>query len=155
MLGRVITRARSHSSLRTNSRGDTIIEVLVSIAVLSLALGICYSLANKSLRTGISATNRAEASAINQGQVELLKNARAQLTATQFNNTFTTPSSYFCFSSNAVSSYRSTSCTSPSGLYNTRATYNSGTDVFTINTSWDSLSGSGQDQLTIYYKVQQ
>jgi prepilin-type N-terminal cleavage/methylation domain-containing protein len=50
--------------------GDTIIEVMIVLAILGSAIGISYAIANKSLANTRSAQENAEATALLQAQVE-------------------------------------------------------------------------------------
>lgn len=54
-------------------RGDTIIEVLICIAIVGLVIGGSYALASRSLRQGISAGERTQAVKLAEGQIEALK----------------------------------------------------------------------------------
>lgn len=56
-----------------NKSGDTIVEVLISIAVAAFAIGTSYAIANKSLQNAINARERNEALNIIQNQVADLK----------------------------------------------------------------------------------
>ena len=56
-----------------SSRGDTIVEVLISIAVLSLILSASYALANKSSQAVRQAQERSEALKLSESQLESLK----------------------------------------------------------------------------------
>lgn len=61
-------------SLRSKSaKGDTIVEVLISIAIVGAALTGGYSLASHSLQEGISASERTAALKMAESQVEALK----------------------------------------------------------------------------------
>src|SRR5690606_3729104 len=54
-------------------RGDTIVEVMVVLAILGLALSISYATANRSLIQTRQAQENAEATEIARGQVEALR----------------------------------------------------------------------------------
>jgi Tfp pilus assembly protein PilV len=69
-------------------RGDTIIEVLLAMTVAAFALGVSYSIANKSLQKSISARERNEAVNILQSQVAALKQREQQTDTNTFNNSF-------------------------------------------------------------------
>lgn len=56
-----------------NQRGDTIIEVLIVVAVLSMILVICFTLANRSTLGTRQAQERSEAFKGTESQMELLK----------------------------------------------------------------------------------
>ena len=56
-----------------STRGDTIIEVLICIAVAGLVVTGSYALASHSLQEGISATERTQANKLAESQIEALK----------------------------------------------------------------------------------
>jgi prepilin-type N-terminal cleavage/methylation domain-containing protein len=64
-----ITRFKS-----LNNRGDTIVEVMVVLAILGLALGISYATANRSLLNARQAEENAQATHYVQSQIEILYN---------------------------------------------------------------------------------
>jgi prepilin-type N-terminal cleavage/methylation domain-containing protein len=63
---------------RLDQRGDTIIEVLIAIAIGSLILGITYSTMNRSLITGRRAQERSEALKLAESQLERIKSNVSQ-----------------------------------------------------------------------------
>jgi Tfp pilus assembly protein PilV len=92
-----------------SNRGDTIIEVLLAITVAAFALGLSYSIANKSLQRSISARERNEAVNILQSQIAALKQREQKTTdATAFNNNFAVSSTqpanfkHFCLDETAT-----------------------------------------------------
>ncbi|MEI8338957.1 MAG: prepilin-type N-terminal cleavage/methylation domain-containing protein [bacterium] len=54
-------------------KGDTIVEVLIALTILSLAMSISYSIANSSIMALAVARKNAEATALLQQQVEYLR----------------------------------------------------------------------------------
>jgi len=58
---------------KNRTTGDTIVEVLIAIAIASFAIGTSYSLANKSLQNAITASDRNQAVNIAQNQIADLK----------------------------------------------------------------------------------
>lgn len=58
---------------KSNQKGDTIIEVLLAIAVVGSVLGIAYSTMHRNLLTLRSNQERTEATRLGQGQVEQLR----------------------------------------------------------------------------------
>lgn len=62
-----------HHKLNNRERGDTIVEVLISIAVVSSVLGITYATMNRNLLTTRALQERTEASKYAQSQLEALK----------------------------------------------------------------------------------
>lgn len=72
-----------------NSRGDTIVEVLIAITIAGLAIGTAYSIANRSLTRSASARERDQAVGLLEGQLSALK-LRQQLSDTAtFTSDFT------------------------------------------------------------------
>lgn len=63
------------SNLRTicKQKGDTLVEVLISIAIVGIVVGGAYALATRSLRQGITASERTQALKLVEGQIEALK----------------------------------------------------------------------------------
>ena len=56
-----------------SQRGDTIVEVLLAMAVVGLVLGVAYGITNRSVAIGRSAQERSEALKLAETQLELLK----------------------------------------------------------------------------------
>jgi len=78
--------------LHTNYTGDTIVEVLMAIAVAAFAIGTSYALANRSLQHAIAARDRNEAINYIDNQIVDLKeryNVSYFQNRTLFNNNFT------------------------------------------------------------------
>lgn len=55
------------------SRGDTIVEVLISIAIAAFVMGTSYAIANKSIQKAIAARERNQAINTSQSQLSALK----------------------------------------------------------------------------------
>ncbi len=77
------------NKLNTNQvRGDTIVEVLICIAIVGAVILGAYSLASHSLQEGISASEHTEAQKLAEGQVEALifrqQNSSDKLWTTRF-----------------------------------------------------------------------
>ena len=60
--------------LRRSQRGDTIVSVLLSIAVITLVIVLAYTLVSQSLRRGHAAREREQIKNLIQSQIEGLKN---------------------------------------------------------------------------------
>lgn len=56
-----------------NQTGDTIIEVLLSMAIVGMVIGLSFAAANKSIKTGRAAQEQTEALALAQAQIERIK----------------------------------------------------------------------------------
>lgn len=59
--------------INKNNKGDTIIEVLVCLAILGFVMTLAYTISSRSLQTIRRAQERVEALKIAEGQIELLK----------------------------------------------------------------------------------
>ena len=58
-----------------NSRGDTIVEVMISMSILAIILGVAYATSTRSLQSGLDSQYRDQALTYAQQQLELIKNA--------------------------------------------------------------------------------
>lgn len=80
-------------------RGDTLVEVLLAIAIVAFAIGSAYVIASKSLQQGINARERTEAVSVLENQINALKFRAQKTNLTTFNGTFTaTTVNNFCLS---------------------------------------------------------
>ncbi|HJP95756.1 MAG TPA: prepilin-type N-terminal cleavage/methylation domain-containing protein [Candidatus Saccharimonadales bacterium] len=144
--------------LRSNQRGDTIVEVLISIAVISMILGGAYVTTNNSLRAERGAQERTDASKLVESQIEALKNLADTGDTTIFNT------SGFCITggttvstsvkTNNTCKFNATGSNNNTvqPVYYISITRNGNT--FTVNNSWDSIETSGQtDSVQMVYKV--
>lgn len=67
-------------------RGDTIVEVVMAIALFGIAMITAYNIAYNSYRTGVSARERTQAAHLLQDQAEKLRRYRDQLAAQYYNS---------------------------------------------------------------------
>jgi type II secretory pathway pseudopilin PulG len=65
---------------RRGVRGDTIIEVVMSIAIAAAVIAGAYALSNRSLAEGISASQHSQAIKLAQTQIEALKSRQRDAT---------------------------------------------------------------------------
>jgi type II secretory pathway pseudopilin PulG len=146
------------SRLQRNQRGDTIVEVLISIAVISLILGGAYVTTSNSLLAERGAQERTDATKLVQSQIESLKNMADSGNTEIFN------SSGFCITGgNTVTTSINTnnnckfSATGSNGnttqpVYFISIARNNNT--FTISNSWTAIEGgSTTDNVQMVYKV--
>lgn len=141
-------------------RGDTIIEVLISIAVVSVILGGAFVTTRRSQEGVRDSQEHAQALKLVESQLEQL---RAEATKTGDVFTAGTP---FCMYNRAPVSTAGPSganCKQNSGgqpstenpyysLSITRATSNDGF-LFTIKAEWDSVTGNGKAQEQMVYRL--
>ncbi len=149
--------------IRKKQKGDTIIEVLISLAILTAVLGGAYYTANLSFRNDQSSQEHTQALTIAQTQIEDLR---------IYGSGF--PGADQCLTINSNKIAASTACKVPS---NNSAQYvsrcpsgapfcytvdlskvNSVTlhgvtlNTFQVNVNWPALGG-GQNDVTLYYRV--
>lgn len=141
-------------------RGDTIIEVLIAIAVASSVLAITYSTMNRNLQISRQSQERTEATKIAQGQIELLR-SHLDLADTTINSgvfclkdTATTARTGFTGSIPATLPDDFTKygpeCINVDNFYNLAITVNAG--IYKIYVRWYNVQGTGQDQVVMVYK---
>lgn len=150
-------------------RGDTIIEVLIAITLVSGVIGLSYASASRSSNIGQNSQERSEALQLAQSQIELLRNYAPNFSVSG-SDIFDPSIASFCInpssplpvvrqsaipqdpSSDDYSAYNSNYCTSGADKrYHTSVVYrqddasnNKGT--FTIRVRWDRIGGSTQKQ---------
>lgn len=150
--------------------GDTIVEVLIVIAVISLVLAAAFVTSNRSLHSVQDAQEHGEAQTLVAGQIEELK-ALDTSTASPSIFTMSTP---FCVAKNGANlqlySYRAsppTPCIVTGGGSQASTTvqpayslqisrsYNNATKayIFTIQATWASITGPGTNNVTMYYRL--
>lgn len=135
---------------RLNNRGDTIVEVLLAIAVVSAVLGGAYVATNRSLSGVRQSQERGEALKHVEGQIERLKEAARTDPDSPI---FTTPTNPFCLNDSLVPQ-APTSATCNQDRYRLEITRTLTDDTYTFNTraSWTRLGGA-QDQVNIRYRA--
>lgn len=150
---------RVDMSKQTNQKGDTIIEVMLAIAVVGMVLGASYNIANRALMTGRYAQEQTEALKIAESEIEMLKYKASQyregglVAGTIFEPNATDPNGLkaFCIlDDTALTIVQSTFTPQPdgsilvtnscgaSGIYSTVTTYQASADLFKVYVYWDS-----------------
>lgn len=164
--------------LFSNSRGDTIMEVLISIAVLSLILAVSFALANRSSLANVQARERGEGLKFSETQLERLKTYLSSPGLPAL------PSSgqQFCMKQKSVDPavpndigvgpelFTSAVSTNPTTIttasypaackdtqnsrYHTVITRDStDTNKFTVTSLWDSVNGNGIERNDLVYRI--
>jgi Tfp pilus assembly protein PilV len=134
---------------KVGSSGDTIVEVMVSMAVLAIVVAATYSLSTRSFQSGQDSQYRDQAVSLAQQQLELIKesdNSNPQ-TITAYTNS---PDTAYCIDPATKARRPADQCTF-NNLYTVTYKYISATDTFQVAAAWDSSNGTRQ-QATIYYK---
>lgn len=161
------------------SRGDTIIEVIIGIAVLGTVMAAAYISVTHSLQVGTDSGNRGQAGGFMQQQIETIKYAEQNDPAAI--SSYTDPANYgkpFCIgpppgtarfdpgSSGSCSICLDNSQTivgfadpvtgkcllGELSSYTMNIVYNS-KKIFTVTANWPAPNGSGKDEAVAYYKL--
>lgn len=151
-----------HTGSQKNHRGDTIIEVLISMAILALVLGVAYTTSSRSLRTGTDAGIRSQALSQAQQQIEILKTISTTKPTELPNYKIAEP---FCINpaNRAVIVVADgESCSLPIGAtpenqlpYSVVTKYDDATKTFKVTATWPSSRAGGEpNSTTLYYKTQ-
>jgi type II secretory pathway pseudopilin PulG len=143
---------------RRRQRGDTIVEVLISLTIVSVVLGGAYVTTNKSLLATRGAQERGNALKLAESQVEQLKGVIATDPDDVFNPGAPSP---FCIDSSGVVATSDPDCTVNTGGTATTAepkfnlSITRSGNTFTIRNSWTNVAGKVTDQLQIKYRLYQ
>lgn len=159
----LITHHLHRSPLRQNSsslghqRGDTLVEVLIAIAVVSLVMGGAYVTTNRSLLATRAAQERGNALKIAEAQIEQLKGMVATDSAAVFGAGVPSP---FCISNTGtiVASTNAACTVGTNGAPTTaeprfRLSIVRSGNTFSLTESWVNVSGANSDQLQMKYRV--
>lgn len=143
-----------------NQLGDTMVEVMMSMAILAVILATAYATSSHSLQGGLNAQYRDQALSYAKQQLELIKNA--DNTSAQAIGGFKVGQP-FCIdpSTTQLHSVDSSTKTCPlpvgssgssQSQYSIVDSYNSSNKTFAATVQWPSTNANVPNQLTIYYK---
>lgn len=138
-------------------RGDTLVEVLIAIAVVSLILGGAYVTTNTSLLATRAAQERGNALKLAEAQIEQLKGIAATNPTAVFGGAAPSP---FCISNTgAVVAATNAACAvDTSGAASTTepifhlSIARSGND-FDLTETWGDVNGKNADSLVLKYRA--
>lgn len=159
---------------KLSNKGDTIIEVLIALAILGFTLSITYSIASRAQQTVRAAQERVEALKLAEGQLEQLKNI-----ATTNPSTFATIANYgrpFCINSGGATQFSAANSLPPDfnadsfnypsqctnlgsgGLYNVSivapgSPVNNPGGPFVVRVRWNRIGGNGNDEVKLEYRL--
>ena len=153
-------------SQRLKQTGDTIIEVLIVITLLSFILGGAYVVVNRGTQEVRDAQERSEAVNIAKGQLELLRNAGSKTYQTTAGKTFCfkgdpavlTPNNSInqgslpALGSDDFSKY---DCSiSPQGgvTYYMAIDYTNASNTYDVHVRWDKIGG-GNNETVLNYRM--
>lgn len=138
--------------INNTSRGDTIVEVLIALAVISLVLTLSFATTQRSLQIGRQAQERTEALKVAEGQIEKMK----ALGGLSSSNIFNPAVTQFCFNNTTLETNMPSCTEGPDGRYRKSIVRTSGANnesTFTVTISWDTIGGGNQSQLVLVYKL--
>lgn len=155
-----------------NSSGDTIIEVMVVLAILSLAFGISLTTANEGLKQSRNSQEHSQADGLASSQIEELRSAietnSIQLSQIPANQPFCMTSSNAIatnFSANVPAdptaddySEYPAGCASQESYYNESIEYvtdaaDATQNYFDVKVRWQGLGDLGKQQVELTYKL--
>ena len=139
--------------------GDTIIEVMIVLAVLGLAIGLSYVTANRSLLNLRQAEENSAATGLVQSQIESLRYLSTVPSPDVAHNIFPNPAVPFCIDTSNNTVVRNPTPNAGPCYVDTR--YNilinyvagGGTDTFKVTVTWPDVRGDVDDVVTTYYRV--
>ncbi len=166
----------SLKSIINDFHGDTIVEVMVVLAILGSGIAISYSSVSRSLAMSQDAKERMEVTQLLQTQLEYVREAVLNPSSSlgvSMANTTSQSGSMFCFyvsqPPNTIEIYQfspidiinanKTNPTYPTdcsqGFFGYYITYttNSNSHIYEAKSSWPSILGNGQNKANIIYEV--
>jgi prepilin-type N-terminal cleavage/methylation domain-containing protein len=147
--------------LRRSQRGDTIVEVLIAIAIVSSVLGVTYGAMNRNLLITRANQERTEASKIAQGQLEAIRGLTAAQLTTIAGNSFciingmvTYPTNGTVPATNINSDVFANYGSCKSDFYNFVIKKFSGeTYKYQVYVRWDKIGGDSREQIIMSYRI--
>jgi len=140
--------------IKRGMRGDTIIEVLLSMTVLAIVSGAAYVTSTRSFHASINSQDRDQAVSLAQQQLEILKNADSPQGTI---DTYKAQTNAFCIKSDATVQVSATGCsastinTNGDSNFTVTDTYDSTSQRFRVTISWKSADNQNS-QTVVYYK---
>ncbi len=151
--------------IKRDQRGDTIVEVMIVLAVLSLAFAISYATANRGLNQSRNAQEHSQALGVSNSQIELVRTAVAQHVPG-----LADPSRSFCMTTSDVTSAGAAATVNnpnnlvvgssgypaacvQNGLYYQSVRYEAAHNDFVFTTRWNGVGSLGAQQERLAYRI--
>jgi prepilin-type N-terminal cleavage/methylation domain-containing protein len=126
-----------------NQKGETIVEVLIAMAVIGSVLGSAYSIVSRNTRSYQQAHEHTEALKLAETQLEYLRKNVSNVPAT----------ADFCFLENGDLKSDLNDCKfGVDNRYSVRVTKDTTTEVYNSIVEWAGING-GTDKVSLSYKV--
>ncbi len=158
-------------SYKLNQIGDTIIEVMIAMAVIGLTIGGAYGIANRSLQASRGAQERGEALKLAEAQLERIRAVTNDPNRLPGSDLFGQLPERFCIQnsdssedwvvqSTELDALQSDSQDCKDGLYHVSVSKDNvgvenASTQFTVLVQWFQLGSSNIDQVSIAYRVVQ
>ena len=133
-----------------NQTGDTIVEVLIAVVIVSVVLTGAFVSSNHNIKAIRQAQEHTEALKYAESQLEQLQSASANPAT----NIFSIAAPTFCMSAGSPNATAG-SCSITNGITYTveDSRTGSGPYDFTSTVTWASVDGSGTDRVSLTYKL--
>ncbi len=132
---------------RLHDRGDTIVEVLLAIAVVSAVLGAAFASSNQSLTGTRQAQERGEATKFVESQLERLKAAASDSASLVFSQTS------FCLDDDLMlHGLGEAACHQGQDGRYAVAIARSG-QTYTATAEWERIGGGEQERIEMIYRI--
>lgn len=137
-------------------RGDTIVEVLIAVAVIGMTLGGAYVTTNRNMQTSRNTEERSAGLKVAEGQIEQLKALIAKDAAKVFGGSL--PGT-FCVNEGDVFGSNNTKCkvnlqgkaVAATPQYEISNTKDGNT--FTVHVTWDRVGGGNKSDVRMIYRI--
>jgi prepilin-type N-terminal cleavage/methylation domain-containing protein len=133
----------------TSERGDTLVEVLIAIAVITSVMGGAFVMTNRSLQGSRDAQERVNSTKLVESQIEQTKNLAATTPTAIFGTGV--PSSFCINAACLVDVTGAPSTAQP----NFRLTATRSGNTFTFTSTWTSVRGNVSNNVVIKYRIYQ
>jgi Tfp pilus assembly protein PilV len=134
---------------RLNQLGDTMVEVLIAMIIVAAILAGAFAASSRSQKSTQQAQEHTVASKIAESQLEQLNVESLSAASTIYSS-----AGPYCF--NSLNTIQAGSCTFTTNNVDYQAKITrTGSDpyYYTVDVTWKSLQGAGQDEVTLAYKV--
>lgn len=131
--------------IKINQRGDTIIEVLIAVAVIGFILSASYAVANRSTQGVRKAQERSEALKFSEAQLEKLKLHLGR------GNTW--PTDGVCILPDQSVSKDVAQCRTGAGNRYAMSIDEISPNLYNLTTTWEKIGGGTTDVLAMFYRI--
>jgi Tfp pilus assembly protein PilV len=145
---------------KLGERGDSLVEVLISIGIITTVLAGAYVMTNTSLETSRDAQERLNATKLVQSQIELVKSVATSNPNALFGAT--APTTNYCITTAlAVVADTNAACkvdingNATTGQPAFQLTISRSGNTFTVQDTWTSFNGKSQEKVFMAYRVYQ